>query len=299
MIKAMNYLFPEIEQQNKRTLVIIGNGFDLAHGIQSSYHNFKEWLMQNRNNQLIDLMDTFFSNQRDVWGDIEKALGEYDEESILDYCKPNDKIDYDHPMRYIFTVEDSPDWIFKPVLDEFTQSFHDWVDSIDIADTESIFELPIEGKYLSFNYTETLEKIYGIPNTNILHIHGFRGANEEYIIGHNNVRDPNEAYDDEGQMPFIQDTWLKIIEWMNKLVKDSVSIIHKNHEFFDALSNIKQVIIYGLSFSEVDWPYLNEIIKQIGTDKPWAISYHTDNDLDQIKSFIDTTHLKNVKTFKR
>ena len=40
----MNYLFPEIEQQNKKTLVVIGNGFDLANGIESSYGNFKEWL---------------------------------------------------------------------------------------------------------------------------------------------------------------------------------------------------------------------------------------------------------------
>ena len=43
----MNYLFPEIEQQNKKTLVVIGNGFDLANGIESSYGNFKEWLQKN------------------------------------------------------------------------------------------------------------------------------------------------------------------------------------------------------------------------------------------------------------
>ena len=64
----MNYLFPEIEQQNKKTLVVIGNGFDLANGIESSYGNFKEWLQKNSKHRLIGLMDTFFSNQRDVWG---------------------------------------------------------------------------------------------------------------------------------------------------------------------------------------------------------------------------------------
>lgn len=41
---TMNYLFPEIEQQNTRTLIVIGNGFDLASGIQSSYSHFKQWL---------------------------------------------------------------------------------------------------------------------------------------------------------------------------------------------------------------------------------------------------------------
>lgn len=56
----MNYLFPEMKQQNKKTLIVIGNGFDLASGIESSYNNFKEWLQKNGKHRLIGLMDTFF-----------------------------------------------------------------------------------------------------------------------------------------------------------------------------------------------------------------------------------------------
>ncbi len=123
---------------------------------------------------LVSLMDIFFSNQRDVWGDIEKALGEYDEDSIVEYCKPDEEIDYDHPTRSMAAVEDSPEWIFRPVLDEFIEAFKDWVDSIDIAKAGKVRELPVECKYLTFNYTETLEVIYGIPASNILHIHGSR-----------------------------------------------------------------------------------------------------------------------------
>ena len=37
--------------------------------------------------------DIFFSNQREIWGDIEKALGEYDEDSILEFCKPDEEFD--------------------------------------------------------------------------------------------------------------------------------------------------------------------------------------------------------------
>lgn len=55
----MDYLFPEIEQQNKKTLVVIGNGFDLANGIKSSYSDFKQWLNMNGKHRLIGLMDTF------------------------------------------------------------------------------------------------------------------------------------------------------------------------------------------------------------------------------------------------
>lgn len=110
-------------------------------------------------------------------------------------------------------------------------------------------------------------------------------SNKKYIIGHDNLRNPDDAYNDENQMPFIQDTWCKIIDWMNRLVKDSASIISKNQDFFNSLSDIEQVIVYGHSFYEVDWPYMEEVVKQIGSDKPWAISYHKPERLDANRFF--------------
>ena len=294
----MDYLFPEIAQQNKKTLIVIGNGFDLANGIESSYSNFKEWLQKNSKHRLIGLMDTFFSNQRDVWGDIEKALGEYDEDSILEYCKPDEEIDYDHPTRSMAAVEDSPDWIFKPVLDEFLEEFKNWVDDININDVKKNLDLPTECRYLTFNYTETLERVYSIPESNILHIHGSRLSDKEYIIGHNNYRDPEDAYNDESQMLYLQQTWSKIIAWMNGLIKDSASIIHQNLDFFNSLSDIEQVVVYVHSFYEVDLPYMEEIVRHIGIDKSWVMSYHVPKDLERIDSFVKKMGLKNVRKFK-
>lgn len=43
---------------------------------------------------LLDMMNIFFSNQMNFWGDVETALCEYDEEAIVDYCKPNREFDY-------------------------------------------------------------------------------------------------------------------------------------------------------------------------------------------------------------
>jgi hypothetical protein len=97
-------------------------------------------------------------------------------------------------MRSMVAVEDAPNWIFKPVLDEFIEEFKNWVDSIDITNIKKIRDLPLDSKYLTFNYTETLEKVYAIPKSNILHIHGSRLSDKEYIIGHDNPRNPNDAY---------------------------------------------------------------------------------------------------------
>lgn len=182
-------------------------------------------------------------------------------------------------------------------MDEFIEAFTEWVNSIDITVADKVLDLPSCSKYLTFNYTETLEKIYGIPQLNILHIHGSRLSENNYIIGHDNPRDTDEVYNDEGEYIFVQDTWSKIIVWMNEFVKDCEYIINANQDFFKGLSNIEQVVVYGHSFSEIDWPYMREIAKQIGKNKPWIISYHEDKDLIQIDSFIKAHELKNVTKF--
>lgn len=292
----MKYIFPKMEQKQKNTLFVIGNGFDIANGIKSRYSDFKNWLELSNNQQLINLMDIFFSNRRDVWVDIESALGEYDENGILDFCQPDEDFDYDHPTRSIAAIEDSPNWIFKPVLDDFIIAFHDWIDNIDIKKVKPIYTFPPQSTYLTFNYTETLEKIYGIPYKNILHIHGSRMLKQPYIIGHNRFKDPDDAYNDNGKMPFVQDTLYKIIDWMNHLEKDTKSIIRAHQDFFDKLYSIEQVIVYGHSFGTIDMPYMEEIIKHIGKDKSWLISYHSDKDLTNINYFIKRNHLEeNVK----
>ena len=68
-------LFPAIDVENKHTLFIIGNGFDLAHGIKSLYCDFAKWVRQQGNDRLLRMMEIFFSNNRDFGGDIEKAFG--------------------------------------------------------------------------------------------------------------------------------------------------------------------------------------------------------------------------------
>ena len=98
--------------ENER-LYVIGNGFDIHHGIDSSYWHFKEWVRKNRKeSDLIRLMDTFFSNDREFWGDIENALGEYDEEEVTDFCEPNNPEDfkYDHPGQWQDGLEGSIPW---------------------------------------------------------------------------------------------------------------------------------------------------------------------------------------------
>ena len=284
-------LFPDIQLDNN-TLFIIGNGFDLAHGIKSSYWNFRQWLGNNRSN-LIGMMDIFFSNQRDVWSNIEQALGEYNEESILDYCRPDEEFDYDHSLSSSARVEDSPMTFFQPVLEEFRDAFRDWVDSIEIRGVKKLYRLNPDSRYLSFNYTDTLETEYGITPNQVTHIHGSRLNDEEYIIGHNNNRNPSSVWDDDG-LTFEQQAYENIIVWMNEFTKQYNRNIANHSSFFDSLYDIKQIIVIGHSMSKVDWPYFREIIKNIGKEIPWIVYCHSIDDRNNTNLFKSVFELSSV-----
>lgn len=287
-------LFQDTLSDN-RILYIIGNGFDLAHGIKSGYWHFKKWLIHNGKDSLVGLMDIFFSNERDVWSSIEQALGEYDEESILEYCKPDKEFDFDHSLSASARIEDSPMAIFQPVLDEFRDAFRDWVNSIEISGVEKVYKLNTDSRYLSFNYTDTLETEYGIAQNQVTHIHGSRLNDDEYIIGHNNNRDPSSVWDDDG-LTFEQQAYENIIVWMNEFTKQYNRNIANHSSFFNSLYDIKQIVVIGHSMSKIDWPYFEEIIKNIGKDIPWTVYCHNKEDRKNTDSFKTFFRLSSVTT---
>lgn len=277
------------------TLFIIGNGFDIAHEIESKYSDFRKFEIKRGNQRFVDLMDIFFSNQTDFWSDIETALGQYDEDSIIDFCNPEEEFDIDHPTRSESAYADSPDFIFHPLLEDLKAEFRNWVNDIDISIAERIIRLSEDAQYLTFNYTDTLETIYNIPMQNVFHIHGARNnVHDEYIVGHSNLRDKDTAFDDD-DVYFKQETRAKVIGWMNDVYKDADAIIYRQDKYFNSLKGIQQVIVLGHSLNDVDLPYFKRIIKETGNDVVWKFSYYGKRDIDNINRFIAVTGLTNTK----
>lgn len=262
-------------------MYIIGNGFDIHHEIESTYLDFKKWVRQNKSSDLIGLMDIFFSYGCDFWADIEKALGDYRENAITEYCEPMNPDDYkyEHPGAWQAGVEDSIPYVFGRVMDQFKDTFDEWVQNIDIGGVETDLNIPVGSKYLSFNYTETLEKYYSVPKNNILHIHGNRLVpGEEFILGHNNKRDVDDPFKDETQELPYQNANSAVIDIMNQWIKDPEQIIEKNKAFFKTLGTCKAVCIIGLSYSEIDMPYLKEIKASVAPDSKWWLYFHSAKD---------------------
>nr|WP_311460895.1 bacteriophage abortive infection AbiH family protein [uncultured Prevotella sp.] len=293
-------LFPQHTKQNKETLFIIGNGFDLYHGILSSYANFRRWLLSNDYSYFVNQLDFIFDRTLniDLWSDFENALGSYDYDSLYHEYADEIKIDYDHMMRSAAQKEDAPISAIRDILADIQPIFAEWVDSIVIKGIKPVLTLFTEAKYITFNYTKTLECVYGIPTNNILHIHGCVGNIEDIVVGHGNIINPHLALSkDEDMTVYEENGKTQIIESMNELAKDVKGIMSKHMNFFKSLSNIQHVIVYGHSLSDIDRPYFELIKKSISPIADWRFSQHSQNDINQIRYLVTELKIQNWKYF--
>jgi len=111
-------------------LYIIGNGFDMHHGIKSSYKDFGKYLKA-IDSETYDLMTDFLpSYGADDWSD----SGHHD---------------------YQYEVDRVVEALSRTLLSHFS----DWIRQLAIPTSKGIekFRLPLDlsSQYLSFNYTDT------------------------------------------------------------------------------------------------------------------------------------------------
>lgn len=75
----------EINPIDRETLYVIGNGFDIMHGVPSRYYDFKEYLLK-RDSKIIEVLENNWE-LKDFWSDFEENLGYFDLESMIDEQK--------------------------------------------------------------------------------------------------------------------------------------------------------------------------------------------------------------------
>ena len=254
------------------TLVIIGNGFDVAHGIKSEYKDFKEYYNIHHKKEGVDKLFKLNGN----WSNIEWALTNYDVIRILD------------SKRYQY------DWI----LDELLRLFNLWVDLIrlNVKPLNEQYELYKESWILTFNYTETIESVYNIPSSQIYHIHGSRLDNKkQYLFGSGIERDITDleeySYETEDRYEAIEEIFVTM---NNQYTKPVFSRINALKEFLKD-KDIQMIKVHGHSMGEVDSMYFREIIKKTGKDTLWIIDYYNDNDIKNIRKFKEENELNAVE----
>ena len=277
---------------NKDSLYIIGNGFDIHHGINSRYSNFKNYLL-GVDDSLHELITKYIPTEENWW-DLEQALADTDSESIIydasQYLKSYSADDWSDAYHHDYQYE--IDEITKGLSVNLKTRFAEWVAQLYIpkrAEVEKqIIGIDKKAQFLSFNYTSTLSAIYGVQRDNILFIHGKAGSSSQNIVlGHAWKPDILPKSLDPDDDPRIYEGNEIINEFFKKTFKNAQSIIAQNKSFFASLRTVSSIYILGHSLSAVDINYFEEIIKNVDIDKvQWKISFFGSDELGRHKATI-------------
>lgn len=302
-----------------KDLYVIGNGFDIHHRIPSSYKNFRTWLEDN-DPDLLSRMDEVLGLCTDEWwNEFETNLGEvsavrFFTENVASENEP-DIMSEDFRSGELdnarYEIEDR----LGGLIADLKVKFQLWASQLPPGDDgEVVLVNSKEAFFLTFNYSLTLEKLYGIRPEIILHIHGSALDKDSIVVGHGRsysvIRDelddplpepPDDVPAEEYEKWFQEVAAANADDYSTQQAKDAAAsalysihkdvagIIAHNTAFFQSLKDVERIHIYGLSFADTDLPYLDAIFGSVNlSNVDVEISWFSDKDKNRIEDFLST-----------
>lgn len=279
-------LFDDAPSDHSRRLYIIGNGFDLHHRIPSSYGHFGAYVKAT-DRQLADTAEDFLPapSGETLWSRLEENLAWLDTDQITDQASiflnspgADDWSDADN-HAYQYEVEQ----IATALSSRLKTSFHSWLRTLPIPAAQDWsgprLRFPPTAHYLSFNYTPTLTRLYGVPELRILHIHGRTTDPEDAVIlGHARDYEPRRRSEADADMDFRVLEGEDILDrYFAATFKPAEAILARNAAFFDGLSGVDDIRVLGHALSDVDFLYLLKI-RSVAPCARWRISFYDDRE---------------------
>lgn len=298
-------------------LYVLGNGFDLHHNVPSCYGNFRDFLQRDFP-EVYNLLIKLYGDLGDVWWrTFEESLANFDPDkypkdvvrkpffnTLNDFRK---KYGDDVCHKFDDYENQYPEDLSKPYIrasliaeiemnilkQKLSYAFGEWVKDLPKPD-ESLMvkDLNKDALFFTFNYTRTLEDLYGIDEDQVVHLHGSidRGIFE---FGHNKTFEEmieqdldKHAYErnpllDKGEDE-ARTAMFQVVEELKKPVDE---IIDEHSNDFNKLEGLKEMEILGMSYSPIDLPYLERIIEVTGKDIKVILGWHSDEDKVNAEAF--------------
>ena len=112
-----------------------------------------------------------------------------------------------------------------------------------------------------------------------------------------NAPEEHDIYMEDIEEDFrLQEAKEIIKDYFRKTYKDTASIIRNYQSFFNSLTIVNEVYIFGHSLSEIDFDYFAEIKKNVSLTCRWYISYH--DNIVNAQNLIRRLNIKNFQLFK-
>ena len=304
-----------------KNLYIIGNGFDQHHGAQCGFEDFMKWVKKNDESLFTGLTQVYNDAEDNKWWkDFENSLALL---NISYYANKKGNL-YDPEYIKEGSIKEKTEYASQKVIEEFDkikeslrQDFQVWLSEVyENCTKDKKIRFPSEGSiFLTFNYTKTLEDIYKIDAKRVYHIHGVIDDKESMIVGHGlGEEELNDML--KSQELRIGEVWnkklnrmtrLQIVTPMHKelaalsslesivsLKKDVEGCIEKNQQFFNDIFDVERIYVFGFSFSSIDMPYLEKIIRRTKPETHWVISWYLQDDKRRIMDFVIRYDIQNI-----
>lgn len=305
----------------KNRLVICGNGFDAHHRLKTKYSDYRDFLDANYRDikRSYENFPALADIGKGLWHNIEESL-EIDYASYFDDAVTND---------YPDIMNDESDsrwdnmWINMEVELEFIKSFtgkcfYDFLSALsfdEISKTSIVKRFITQRtKFVTFNYTETLEKIYGVTTDRVLHIHGSLNnlpyncddsevIRKEIQFGAVEINATDVEREIEGKYEYddfygvtIRPTLTQLVGFIEKSTKSLHGNVPKLLQFVSD-AKIDEVVVMGHSLLCADELYYREVLIPKFKNKKWIfMNYKKDPDcIDEIERFIKKYNLKRTK----
>lgn len=237
------------------TLVIIGNGFDIWHGLPTTFCDFKEecsdYLIE-----YISYFDDLHSTDRN-WSNFENSLQSFNTTSFIENATlhhPEDAMLGGYGLN-----SGNADEIYskaEELVSEIAKSFSMWINSIEMNRAEELIVFPSSYKFINFNYTPTLQYVCGIPDSNILHIHGNKLGN--IIFGHGSYQSLETS---DEHRPWRDESLGNACIVFERLRKPVYKVLKENRSQLESYGDLKKIIVIGHSIDDIDKPYFDFILK--------------------------------------
>lgn len=279
-------------------IFLIGNGFDIAHGLPTWYWDFRTYLERMYPEFLAQFEEHYqiypgMSEEEKkslLWKSFETNLANIDEESIItmgtgiELDLESGDVGIEDTLYLYFTEE------YK-YINFLAKYLKQWIRTIRIRDclprTSAIYNHN-QDFFITFNYTSTLENVYRISADNILHIHGsLRNYTLDPVIGHGNFDRIKkiDATIKETEMVF-DEKWKSICRVVKNYYTATLKDVSKYGIALSALSGkeFSEIVTVGLSIDGVDLPYFASIDSLTGKCLPWKVYCYREGEGLQKKS---------------
>ncbi len=284
-------------------LFILGNGFDLGHDIPTRYGDFRNYLRIEKSWFLDNFERAYYIGIPELWANLEGELANIQDDVLFESMFQETDLGLESGNTGIV---DTLTYHFRSqfnYIEDLTEHLKSWIEGInsnieDYSVKTSSISPSNNDLFINFNYTTTLEDLYGIAEEQIIHIHGCANSYEDLVLGHSNVdkvnhfinlRNEMENKFDEQSSPIYD----ALANYCDKTFKD-VSLYIDDLYKFD-YSSVNRINVIGHSLGDVDMPYFNRVNELTIADTEWYIYYFNPDEIPAMTSQLNIIGVNNAR----